>query len=141
MGFCSTEDARIILDPDRQVQDTIRFLCHPFQRTGSASATVRAFQRDHVPCPRRVRRGPHQGELVCGDLQPHDGRRILHHPGDAGAFACGRTRTSTTVEGRSRITSVPREPWQVVGRDAHVGDIPWEADERHLTPLAAHRQA
>jgi hypothetical protein len=68
VGFCSAEDDRMLLDPDRQVQDTLRFLFRTFQRTGSASATVRAFRRDHVPFPRRVRSGPHQGALVWGDL-------------------------------------------------------------------------
>src|SRR5687768_16117825 len=66
VGFRYAEDDRIILDPDRQVQDTIRFLFRTFQRTGSASATVRAFRRDRVPFPRRVRRGPHHGALVWG---------------------------------------------------------------------------
>jgi DNA invertase Pin-like site-specific DNA recombinase len=141
IGFCYTEDDRIILDPDRQVQDTLRFLFHTFQRTASASATVRAFRRDRVPFPRRVRNGPHQGELAWGDLQHHDVLRILHNPCYAGAFVFGRTRTSKTVEGRIRITSVPREQWQVVVRDAHVGYISWEAYEMHLSQLAANSQA
>jgi DNA invertase Pin-like site-specific DNA recombinase len=141
VGFCYAEDDRIILDPDRQVQDTIRFLFHTFQRTGSASATVRAFRRHHVPFPRRVRSGPHHGELVWGDLQHHDVLRLLHNPCYAGAFAFGRTRTSKTVDGTIRITSVPREQWQVVVRDAHVGYIAWEAYEMHLTQLAANSQA
>jgi hypothetical protein len=141
VGFCYAEDDRIILDPDRQVQDTIRFLCRTFQRTGSASATVRAFRRHHVPFPRRVRSGPHQGELVWGDLQHHDVLRILHNPCYAGAFAFGRTRTSKTVDGTIRITSLPREQWQVVVRDAHVGYIPWEAYEMHLAQLAANSRA
>jgi Recombinase zinc beta ribbon domain/Recombinase len=141
VGFCYAEDDRIILDPDRQVQDPIRFLFRTFQRTGSASATVRAFRRDRVPFPRRVRSGPHQGALVRGDLQHHDVLRLLHNPCYAGAFAFGRTRTAKTVDGTTRITSVPREPWPVVVRDAHVGSIAWEAYERHLTQLTANRQA
>jgi hypothetical protein len=70
-----------------------------------------------------VRQRTLQGELAWGDLQHHDGLRLLHHPWYAGAFVFSRTRPSKTVEGRSRITSVPREPWQVVVREAHVGDI------------------
>jgi Recombinase zinc beta ribbon domain/Recombinase len=141
VGFCYAEDDRIILDPDRQVQDTIRFLFRTFQRTGSASATVRAFRRDHVPFPRRVRSGPHQGELVWGDLQHHDVLRILHNPCYAGAFAFGRTRTSKTVDGKIHIASLPREQWQVVVHNAHAGYISWESYEMHLTQLAANSQA
>jgi hypothetical protein len=78
---------------------------------------------------------------VWGDLQHHDVLRLLHHPCYAGAFVFGRTRTSKTVEGRIRITLVPRERWQVVVRDAHVGYTSWETYERHLTQLAANSQA
>jgi DNA invertase Pin-like site-specific DNA recombinase len=141
VGFGYAEDDRIILDPDRQVQDTIRFLFRTFQRTGSASATVRVFRRDHVSFPRRVRSGPHHGELVWGDLQHHDVLRLLHNPCYAGAFAFGRTRTSRTVDGKIHIASLPREQWQVVVREAHVGYIPWDEYERHLTQLAANSQA
>src|SRR2546426_3967792 len=44
IGFRYTADDRIVLDPDRQVHDTLHFLFRTFRRTGSASATVRAFR-------------------------------------------------------------------------------------------------
>jgi len=141
IGFCYTEDDRIVLDPDRQVQDTLWLLFRTFRRTGSASATVRAFHQAQVPFPRRVRSGPHQGERVWGDLQHHDVLRILHNPCYAGAFAFGRTRTSKTVDGKLHITTLPREEWQVVVREAHVGYITWEEYEADLAQLAANSQA
>jgi Recombinase zinc beta ribbon domain/Recombinase len=131
----------MVLDPNRQVQDTIRFLLRTFRRTGSASATVRAFRQAHVPFPRRVRSGPHQGELVWGDLQHHDVLRLLHNPCYAGAFVFGRTRTSKTADGKTHIVALPREEWQVVVREAHVGYLTWEAHEAHIAQLAAHSQA
>jgi hypothetical protein len=141
IGFCYTEDNRIVLDPDRQVQDTIRFLFHTFRRTGSAAATVRAFRYDQVPFPRRVRSGPHQGELVWGELRHHTVLRILHNPCYAGVFVFGRTRTSKTVDGKTHITVLPREQWQVIVHEAHVGYISWEEYEAHLAHLAANSQA
>jgi hypothetical protein len=141
IGFCYTEDDRIVLDPDRQVQDTIRFLFQTFRRTGSASATVWAFRHDHVPFPHRVRSGPHQGELVWGELRHHAVLRLLHNPCYAGVFTFGRTRTSKTVDGKTHIAVLPREQWQVVVHDAHVGYITWEEYETHLTQLAANSQA
>src|SRR4029453_15708334 len=69
IGFCYTDDDRIVLDPDRQVQDTIHLLFRTFRRTGSANATVRAFRQEQVPFPRRMRSGPHQGELVWSEVQ------------------------------------------------------------------------
>ena len=141
IGFCYAEEDRIVLDPDRQVQDTIHLLFRTFRRMGSASGTVRAFRQDHVPFPRRVWSGPHQGELVWGHLQHHDVLRILHNPCYAGAFVFGRTRTSKTVDGKSHITTLPRDEWQVVVREAHVGYITWEEYEASLTQLAANSQA
>jgi DNA invertase Pin-like site-specific DNA recombinase len=141
VGFCYAEDDRIILDPDRQVQDTLRLLFRTFQRTGSASATVRAFRRDRVPFPRRVRRGPHHGALVWGDPQHHDVLRLLHNPCYAGAFVFGRTRTSKTVDGKTPIAPLPRAEWQVVVREAHVGYTPWGVHGRQLAQLAANSQA
>jgi DNA invertase Pin-like site-specific DNA recombinase len=141
IGFCYTEDDRIVLDPDRQVQDTLRLLFRTFRRTGSASATVRAFRQAQVPFPRRVRSGPHQDELVWGELQHHDVLRILHNPCYAGAFTFGRTRTSKTADGKIHITALPRAEWQVVVREAHVGYITWEEYEAHMAQLVANSQA
>src|SRR6266496_3067422 len=141
IGFCYTDDNRVVLDPDRQVQDTIHFLFHTFRRTGSATATVRAFRQDQVPFPRRLRSGPHQGELLWSELQHHDVLRLLHNPCYAGAFTFGRTRTSRTIDGKIHIEELPREQWQVVVRDAHVGYISWEEYEAHLAQLAANSQA
>jgi DNA invertase Pin-like site-specific DNA recombinase len=141
IGFCYAEDDRVMLDPDRQVQDTIHFLFRTFRRTGSAFATVRAFRQEQVPFPRRIRRGPHQGELVWNDLQHQDVLRMLHNPCYAGAFVFGRTRTTKTADGKTHIASVSRDQWQVVVRDAHVGYIAWDEYEAHLAQLAVNSQA
>ena len=141
IGFCYADDDRVILDPDRQVQDTLTFLFRTFERTGSASATVRTFRQDHVPFPRRLRRGPHQGELVWGDLRHDDVLRILHNPAYAGAFVFGRTRTTKTADGKIHITTLPRDEWQVIVRDAHIGYISWEEYEGHLEQLAMNSRA
>jgi DNA invertase Pin-like site-specific DNA recombinase len=141
IGFCYTEDDRIVLDPDRQVQDTLRLLFHTFERTGSASATVRSFRENKVPFPHRIRSGPHQGELVWGALAHHDVLRILHNPCYAGTYTFGRTRTSKTADGKIHITDLPREEWQVSIRDAHEAYITWAEYEAHLAQLTANRQA
>lgn len=141
IGFRYAEDDRIVLDPDRQVQDTVRFLFRTFRQTGTASATVRTFRQRQVAFPRRVRSGPHQGELVWGDLVHDDVLRLLHNPCYAGAFVFGRTRTTKTADGKIHIESLPREQWQVVVREAHVGYITWEEYEAHLAQLMANSQA
>ncbi|MDQ5852780.1 MAG: recombinase family protein [Chloroflexota bacterium] len=130
-----------MLDPDRQVQDTIRFLFRTFQRTGSASATVRAFRADQVPFPRRVRSGPRLGELVWGDIRHDDVLRLLHNPCYAGAYVFGRTRTFRTVDGKVHVVTRPRDEWQVVIQDAHIGYLSWDDYEANLRQLTANSQA
>src|SRR5882757_2890868 len=45
----------VALDPDRQVQSALRMVSDTFRQTSSASATVRRFQREELPFPRRKR--------------------------------------------------------------------------------------
>src|SRR4029450_4422436 len=114
IGFCYTEDERVVLDPDRPVQDTVRLLFRTFHQTGSAFATVRVFHQEQVAFPHRVRTGPHQGDLVWGDLQHHDVLRILHNPCYAGAYAFGRTRTFKTADGKMHIELFARVQCQCI---------------------------
>src|SRR3954453_8565368 len=43
MGFVYSADGKLILDPDQQVQRSVRLLFETFRRTGSAMATVKYF--------------------------------------------------------------------------------------------------
>jgi hypothetical protein len=141
MGLCYTEGDAIVLDPDLQVQASIREVFCSFAHTGSACATVRHFRQHHLLFPRRVRCGAHQGEIVWGDIQHHDVLRVLHHPAYAGAYVFGRTRTTKTADGKVHIADVPRSEWVVLVRDAHVGYISWEEYERNEAQLALNSQA
>jgi DNA invertase Pin-like site-specific DNA recombinase len=141
IGFCYTEDGKIVLDPDRQVQETLSLLFRTFRRTSTANATVRAFRAEQIPFPRRLRGGPHHGELVWSILNHDDVLRILHNPVYAGAFVFGRTRTSKTADGKIHISEVPREEWQVIKKEVHQAYISWEEYEANLTQLAANSQA
>jgi DNA invertase Pin-like site-specific DNA recombinase len=123
IGLCYTERDEIVLDPDLQVQASIREVFRSFELTGSACATVRHFRQQHLLFPRRVRCGAHQGELAWGEIQHHDVLRVLHHPAYAGAYVFGRTRTTKTVDGKVHIADVPRAEWVVLVKDAHVGYI------------------
>jgi DNA invertase Pin-like site-specific DNA recombinase len=141
IGLCYTESQAIALDPDLQVQATIREVLRTFEHTGSAFATVRHFHQEHVLFPRRVRRGPHRGEVAWGAIQHHDVLRVLHNPAYAGAYVFGRTRSTKTVDGKVHIHDLPRSDWIALVRDAHVGYITWEDYERNEAQLALNSQA
>jgi hypothetical protein len=88
MGLCYTESDTVVLDPDVQVQATIREVFHRFEHTGSAFTTVRHFHQEHLLFPRRVRCGPHQGEIVWREIEHHEKRL----PRTAGADNRSQTR-------------------------------------------------
>jgi DNA invertase Pin-like site-specific DNA recombinase len=111
----------VVLDPNVQVQATIREVFHRFEHTGSAFTTVRHFHQEHLLFPRRVRCGPHQGEIVWGEIEHHDVLRVLHHPAYAGAYVFGRTRSTKTADGKIHIADVPRSEWFALVKNAHVG--------------------
>src|ERR1700724_3389438 len=62
VGFVADASGRVGLDPDQQVQETLRAFFQTFRRTGSATATVKAFRDQQLPFPRRARYGMHHGE-------------------------------------------------------------------------------
>jgi len=141
IGFRYSDEDVIILDPHQQVQETLYHLFRVFHQTGTASATVRVFRQQQIAFPRRVRSGPHQGELVWGELCHHDVLRILHNPCYAGAYVFGRTRTRKGLDGKIHIAKIPNQDWQVILPDAHVGYISWAEYERNLEQLKANSQA
>jgi DNA invertase Pin-like site-specific DNA recombinase len=141
IGLCYTEGNVIVLDPDLQVQTSIREVLRCFQQTGSACATVRHFHQHHLLFPRRVRCGPHQGEIAWGDIQHHDVLRVLHQPAYAGAYVFGRTHVTRTADSKIHIEDVPRSEWIALVKDAHVGYITWEDYEKNEAQLAVNSQA
>src|SRR5216684_5263331 len=45
LGFVYDSERHLVLDPDQQIQQTLRTLFETFHRTGSASATVKSFRQ------------------------------------------------------------------------------------------------
>ena len=54
---------QVVLDPDEQVQHSLRLLFDTFTRTGSANATVKHFREEKLLFPHRARSGPNMDEL------------------------------------------------------------------------------
>jgi DNA invertase Pin-like site-specific DNA recombinase len=141
VGFVYDAAGRVGLDPDRQVQETLRTFFQTFRRTGSAAATVKAFRTQQLPFPRRARYGPHQGETLWGRLEHSRALWVLHNPRYAGAFFFGRSRQRHTVEARVVYERLPREEWTALIPNAHAGYITWEDFEDNLRRLGENAQA
>jgi DNA invertase Pin-like site-specific DNA recombinase len=107
IGFVYDAAGRAVIDPDKQVQQTLRVFFETFRRTGSATATVRAFREQGLTFPRRVTHGANKGEIIWGDLEHARALWILHNPRYAGAFFYGRSRQRRHGEGRYRRRPSP----------------------------------
>ena len=140
VGFIYNGEGRPILDPDKQVQESIRFFFDAFRRTGSACAVVKAFRQRKLLFPRRLKRGPNKGELVWAELPHSRTLHILHNPRYAGAFVYGRNRTRTKADGRTSYTKLPREQW-ILFKDVHPGYISWGQYEENLQRLRENAHA
>src|SRR5215470_16258267 len=107
VGLVYDAQDRLVLDPDRQVQDALRALFATFERTGSGSATVKYFREQGLLFPRRWRRGLRKGELVWGTLVHSRVLQVLHNPRYAGAFFHGRTRSGSSRNGGKTCQRLP----------------------------------
>jgi DNA invertase Pin-like site-specific DNA recombinase len=136
IGFVYGPDDRVVLDPDRQVQESLQLFFQTFRRTGAATATVKAFREQEILFPHRLRTGPHRGELAWGPLVHSKALQIIHNPRYAGAFFFGRERRhGKGPGGHCLYEKLPREEWISLIQDVHPGYITWdefEENERRL---------
>jgi hypothetical protein len=141
VGLVYDPVGNVVLDPDRQVQQSIGHLFETFERTGSATATVKHFGEQGLRFPRRPRCGPHKGELLWESLQHWRVLQVLHNPRYAGAFCFGRTRARKRPDGTVEVESLPREEWTVLLPDAHPGYLGWDQFEVNQRRLRDNAQA
>jgi DNA invertase Pin-like site-specific DNA recombinase len=131
VGFVYDDADRVVLDPDLQVQESIRLLFATFERTGAGCATVKHFTKEKLLFPLRPDSGPHKGEILWQRLGLKRALTILHNPYYAGAYVYGRRRTIKLPDGRTRRSPLPRDEWIVLRLDAHSGYISWADFERN----------
>jgi hypothetical protein len=140
VGLAYDTTGEVVLDPDKQVQESLRLLFETFRRTGSATATVKAFRQQGLLFPRRLRAGACKGELVWTALGHNHTLRILHNPRYAGAFVFGRSRTQKTVQGGLTVKWLPRDQWDTLIPNACPGYISWEEYEQNHQRLCETAQ-
>lgn len=140
-GFVHDSAGRVVLDPDKQVQESVRLLFATFSRTGGVRATIKHFRVKGLLFPTRVDAGSRKGELTWVPLSLGRASTALHNPVYAGAYAFGRSRWRKKPNGRMRPQRLPPSEWHALIRDAHPGYISWEEHERIATRLEASAKA
>ena len=68
-GLIYDAQGRVVLDPDRQVQETVRLLFQTFARTGTLNSTVKHFRRQGLGCRSRRPTVPPTDPTVSVQLQ------------------------------------------------------------------------
>lgn len=133
IGLIYDELDNVILDPDQQIQQSIRVFFSTFEQTGSAWATVQAYRRESLKFPKRGQAG--SGEVTWQELTHSVALDTLHNPRYAGAFCFGRTRSWKDAQGKYHCKELPREQWRFLKQEAHQGYITWAqflANEQRL---------
>ncbi len=134
-GLVYDTQQKVQLDPDKQVQESITFLFTTFERTGSATATMKAFRKNELLFPRRVRKGPQKGELIWEPLNHQRVLQVVHNPRYAGAFVWGRRKGRRLPNGHTAVKFLAPDEWISLVPGAHVGYITWtqyQANQQRL---------
>jgi DNA invertase Pin-like site-specific DNA recombinase len=135
IGFIYDAQGSVRLDPDARVQESVRQLFRTFRRTGSATATVKAFRDQGLQFPRRIYCGPRKGEVLWGELEHSRVLWVIHHPRYSGAFCFGRSRQRQRPDGHHTYARLPPEEWIALIPDAHAGYISWAEFEQNVQRL------
>ena len=135
IGFVYDPQGRVVLDPDKQVQDSIRLLFETFARTGTAYATAAYFQQHKLRFPARIHGGASHGELRWSRLLPQRVVSVLHNPRYAGAFVYGRKQSRRRPGGRCSRHRLAPEQWLALVPDAHPGYVTWDQHQAYVTRL------
>jgi DNA invertase Pin-like site-specific DNA recombinase len=80
VGFVYDAAGRVVLDPDQQVQETVRLLFQTFARTGALHATIKYFRMQGLLFPTRVAAGPPKGQAAWVPLSLGRASSVLHNP-------------------------------------------------------------
>jgi DNA invertase Pin-like site-specific DNA recombinase len=129
VGFIRTEDHRIEMIPDRQVQQALGGVFLKFRELGSARQTAIWYSQEQIRLP-EAEPGTAGQQIVWRIPGRHRILQILKNPCYAGAFAWGRTATKTIVDqGRARQAGRRKKPmdqWKVLILEHHPGYIGWD---------------
>ena len=135
IGLVYDSEARVVLDPDQQIQAAVRLVFDTFREAGSASSVVRRLRAEKLLFPRRLRRGIGKGDLLWSLVDHCRVVQLLHNPRYAGAFAYGRSRMGFNARLKRVQQRVAQEAWQVLIPEAHEGYIDWAEFERNQRTL------
>ncbi len=128
VGLVRDQLGRVYKDPNIEVQQRIEMIFDTFIKLGSASKTVRFFNRRKLHIPRH----DHFGDLVWRKPTVAAVLSTLKDPAYSGTFVYGRTRA--VLKGNSAHERcqkpIPMEEWKVKLHDIYPAYITWHRYEK-----------
>jgi DNA invertase Pin-like site-specific DNA recombinase len=132
VGYVKTEDQRLEKDSDLRVQEAILLAFRKVVELGTVRQTLLWFQEQGLDLPVRRRLG-RRWETVWKRPAYSTLYRLLTHPAYGGAYAYGRSESTSRYEGgmpRKARRHRPKGQALVLIPDAHEGYISWEEFQR-----------
>ena len=143
IGYVKTLGDRIEKDPDARVAAAIELIFRTFAEVPSARHVYLWLDQQQIALP--VARGPdHAREIIWQPARYAAVLRVLKNPVYAGAYAYGRSKTTTRLEDGQKVVRQVRRPrgeWSVLIPDHHEGYIPWDVYESNQTMIAHNNNA
>ncbi|MBV8432341.1 MAG: recombinase family protein [Solirubrobacterales bacterium] len=143
LGYVRTPAGEFALDPDPQVQETVRLLFDKLDALGTVTAVLRYLVRNQIRLGVRPHFGPHRGQLEWRRPCRPTLLNLYHNPIYAGAYVHGKR----PVDPRRKIPGRPATgrtvaqflQWEVLIKDHLPAYITWERYVAHVERLAANR--
>ena len=143
IGYVRLASGEWAVDPDEQVQATVRLLFDEFDRQGTLHGLLRYLVHHNIRIPVRPGSGPNRGALEWRRPNRETLQNLMHHPCYAGAYRYGHRPTDPRRKqpGRPNAGKLIRRPEDclVLIRDRLPAYISWERFEANRDRLAANR--
>jgi DNA invertase Pin-like site-specific DNA recombinase len=141
-GLDYDDDDHVIITPDEAVREAITCVFGRFGQLGPARQVVVSLRADGLRLPRRDIR---TGKIAWAQANYPAVHDILIHPGYAGVFAYGRSKTEKHLNAGGTVITrqrrLPRGQWTVMIPGHHPGYISLEAYDANIARLAANSPA
>lgn len=143
MGYVIRPSGEVLLDPDEQVQATIRLVFDLFERFRTLGKVWDYLETHDIKLPVRLRCGPNKGDLEWHHPTRAAMRALIRHPIYAGAYTYGRShadprRQKPGQRSSGRVRGGPAEEAEVLIHDRVPAYITWAQYQRNLAQLEAN---
>jgi DNA invertase Pin-like site-specific DNA recombinase len=143
IGYVRAPSGEWLIDPDEQVQLTVRLIFDQFDREATLHGLLRYLVHHGVRIPVRPNHGPNRGELEWRRPNRATLSNLLHHPTYAGAYRFGHRPVDPRRKrpGRPNTGKLIRRPDEcaVLIRDRLPAYITWDRFGANQERLEANR--